>query len=517
MIASLDQFLFRTTDLALTVFGAPTDSQVWWPCGSQAPWGFGYVGKVTRRFLLKRVAATAIVAPAVIFGSRIRAALPTLPDLPSSDALLLRPGDAHFDDYQLAWNIRTILTPQLRALCKTSRSAGVMIDWCRSNNLPFALRSGGHCFEGLSQSSSVVIDTRQINQIKVDPATKTVTVGAGASLGDVYRRVAPLQLALPAGSCPTIGISGHVLGGGCGSLARVFGLACDNLLSIELIDPQGHQIRADARQNSDLFWACRGGGGGSFGAATAFCLQLHDVPKLFVFGIYWPDLAPSRAAKVMKDWQTWAPQAPHSIYAPLQMGRHASGRIYLYCFGYSVGSIQQLRRELRILSTSPEIASKSFLQAVNYFVGNSIDTSAQTKVKSDVNSPLSDDGLSTLMNEVSQKSGITILCEPYGGAIASTASDATAFPHRGDRLISFMYVSKWINLEDTQQRLKDMRDLYAAMRPYMSGRAYVNYCDLDLINWQSAYWGQNLTRLKQVKSAFDPDNVFQHAQSVPLA
>jgi FAD/FMN-containing dehydrogenase len=111
--------------------------------------------------------------------------------------LLLRPGDAQFADYQKSFNTRTALTPQLRALCKTAGAVGVVVDWCRSNNLPFALRSGGHSYEGFSQSSSVVIDTRLINAITVDKATKTATVGAGASLGQVYKAIAARGLAFP--------------------------------------------------------------------------------------------------------------------------------------------------------------------------------------------------------------------------------------------------------------------------------------------------------------------------------
>src|SRR6202035_4633249 len=119
------------------------------------------------------------------------------------------PSDAQFADYQKSFNARTALTPQLRALCKTASAVGVMVDWCRSNNLPFALRSGGHSYEGFSQSSSVVIDTRLLNAITVDKTTKTATVGAGASLGKVYKAIAARGLAFPRGRLPTGGGSRH--------------------------------------------------------------------------------------------------------------------------------------------------------------------------------------------------------------------------------------------------------------------------------------------------------------------
>src|ERR1700688_3980221 len=244
------------------------------------------MGRFTRRILLKQVAATAIIiAPAVFSGRAAMAQLPPLPNLPSTDALLLRPGDAQFADYQKSFNTRTMLTPQLRALCKTVNAVSVMVVWCGSNNLSFALRCGGHSYEGFSQSTSVVIDTRLLSAVTVDKGTKTATVGAGASLGQLYKGIAPAGFAFPGGSCPTVGVSGHVLGGGYGYLARPYGLACDNVLSIDLVNPQGQQIHADAQQNADLFWACRGGGGGSFGVVTGYRLRLFELASVFTFNI----------------------------------------------------------------------------------------------------------------------------------------------------------------------------------------------------------------------------------------
>jgi FAD/FMN-containing dehydrogenase len=135
---------------------------------------------MTRRSLLMQVSAVA--APAIFSGRTASAQLPQLPALSLSDALLLRPTDAHFADYQASFNVRTALTPQLLALCKTASGVTTVVEWCRSNSLPFAIRGGGHSYEGFSQSNGVVIDTRMLNAIAVDPKTNTATVGAGATL-----------------------------------------------------------------------------------------------------------------------------------------------------------------------------------------------------------------------------------------------------------------------------------------------------------------------------------------------
>jgi hypothetical protein len=203
----------------------------------------------------KEVAATAIAAPAAFAALRASsaAAWPKLPSLASSEALLLLSTDSNFAQYQQAYNRRTMLRPQLRALCKTPKSVAA-----RTNVLPFSLRSGGHSYEGFSQSANVVIDTRLMNEVEIDTASGILTVGAGAALGDIYKQIGAKGFAFSGGSCPTVGVSGHALGGDFGLLARPLGLACNSLQSIELVDPQGRIVEADQHQQLDLFWACRG-------------------------------------------------------------------------------------------------------------------------------------------------------------------------------------------------------------------------------------------------------------------
>jgi FAD/FMN-containing dehydrogenase len=478
--------------------------------------------RLTRRAVLTEGAAAVVATPALILTSAANAQLPAPPNLPSSDALLLRPGDAQFPQYQTSFNERTALTPQVRAMCKTPRAVGTMIDWCRSHNLAFALRCGGHSYEGLSQSNSVVIDTRLMNTVMVDAAASTATVGAGASLGALYQGIAPHGFAFPGGSCPTVGVSGHVLGGGYGYLARPFGLACDNLLSVDLVNAQGQLVHADAEQNADLYWACRGGGGGSFGAAVGYQLRLIKLASVYTFNIHLNGLAVAHAVSIMKEWQGWAPQAPNTIDSNFVITRTPNAAtIDLRCAGQSIGSLQELRRELNFLSSSVAVVQRSFINSVTYFAGGSQGWNYPSQImkgKSDyATAPMSDAGLSTLMDQVSRGTGIYVICDSYGGAVASPAAGATAFAHRNDTLYCLQYGSSWSDPKETPTRLNEMRRFYAAMRPYVSGAAYVNYCDLDLTDWQDAYWGENLARLKQIKKAFDPDNVFRHAQSVPPA
>jgi FAD binding domain/Berberine and berberine like len=478
---------------------------------------------ITRRGSLKALGAVTVFAPALVrHASAQTTSLPPLPNLTTNDALLLQPGQPGYDTYEPAANERVLLRPKLRALCKTANAVSVMVNWCRSNNLPFAVRSGGHSYEGFSQSASVVIDTRMLNQITFDRTARTMTVGAGATLGPVYEAIGAAGFGFPGGSCPTVGVAGHALGGGFGLIARPFGLACDNLQWLELVDPQGAITQVDAQHNPDLFWAARGGGGGSFGAVTRFRFKIYRISQVVVLGVTWR-LPQTRARQLFKAWQAWAPQAPANITTFLRVGHAAGGLIELHCAGQSIGSVAEFRRELGALTniaqpvTPPNLEPMSFLNGAKHFFGGPAPPTF-FKAKSDyITSPLTDAGVTTLLGQLETTPSVVAICDSYGGAINRVARDATAFAHRAGTLFCIQYFSEWTNAIETQTELGHIRTLYAAMRPYVSGECYVNYCDLDLTSWAQAYWGANLPRLRRIKAAFDPNNMFRHAQSVPVA
>jgi FAD/FMN-containing dehydrogenase len=452
-------------------------------------------------------------------------ALPPLPNLPASDVQFLRPGDRHYADFLPASSKRKQLAPALRAICKTEHAVAVMVDWVRSNNLAFATRCGGHSYEGLSQTSSVAIDVRGLTQIKVDKASNLVTVGSGVSLFELYSALAAQGMALQAGSCPTVGISGHLTGGGHGLLARSHGLTCDGLQQATVVDAQARTLHANATSEPDLYWACRGGGGGSFGVATEFQVGIFPLKTALTFGVSWK-LSQARAAQMFAAWQDFAPNAPSTITTIMKVGPAGGGLITMRCIGQSVGSESELRQQLRTLTnlqvpSSPlTVRSQSFLDAVKHFAGPLDYESILMKAKSDyVLTPLTDEAIADMMAAVAPipVGGIVLLCDSYGGKIADVASDATAFPRRAGTQYCIQYFSSWSRAANTPAHLTQVAKVYAAMRPHMPGASYVNYCDLDLADYATAYWGDNLARLVAVKQQYDPDNLFHHAQSVPVS
>lgn len=431
----------------------------------------------------------------------------------------------HHPDYasRLAvYNSRTALAPALFAVCDTTKAIGEVITWVRDKAVDFAVRSGGHSYEGFSNSPGVVIDLKNLNRVTFVRTSKTVTVGAGATLRDVQSALRTTGYALAAGTCPSVGLSGHVLGGGYGFLARKYGLAIDSLKSIRMVDASGRLVFADKTINPDLFWASRGGGGGSFGVATEFVLQVHPVPSVAVFGLSWA-LPQDRAARVVDAWQRWAPTADNGITALLNISRKDDRTIALQCRGQSLAKLAVLESGLRSLEAiepplSPHsIQQQSFWDAFLHFAGKQGDPKYQ-KEKSDFISSLSEAGIDTLLAQILGQTSnqIAVIFNAYGGAINALSEQETAFPHRKSVKFMMHYYSGWESSSATAERAGRMRSVYNAMRPHVPGKAYVNYCDSDLVNWPAAYWGQNLNRLKQVKRAVDSNNLFHFKQSIPL-
>jgi hypothetical protein len=194
----------------------------------------------------------------------------------------------------------------------------------------------------------------------------------------------------------------------------------------------------------------------------------------------------------MKAWQSGAPQAPRTIDSNLVVSKNPNGTLDLHAKGQSVGTLPELRRELQELPRAQSVLIRpmTFSDAVAFFSGKPGYPTRFMKGKSDyAAAPISDQGLDVFMTGLAEGLPKYVICDAYGGALAEIASDATAFAHRSGTLFCLQYGSEWDGPTDTKERLRDMSQFYGSLRPYMSGGAYVNYCDLDLPAYDTAYWG----------------------------
>jgi len=376
----------------------------------------------------KRLAGGAMLAPAVLGRAHAQSAFP-LADLKASlDPATVRvvsPADADYNRLSRAYNLRTLKRPQAIVLPRTAGGVGPIIAWARSRQVPFSVRGGGHSYEALSLSDSLVIDARLLNEVRVDAGERTASVGGGATLGQVYQTVGVRDLAVAGGSCPTVGVAGNTLGGGFGFLARQYGMACDSLVSAEMVDAGGRLLTADAGTNADLFWALRGAGSGSFGVVTRFVFGCQGVTQATVFRLTWR-LAPGRARALVNAWQSWAPNAPNQITSILRIAKSGSNTIALRCAGQWTGPAERVEAELRPLTAvaapSSDLTKRTttFLGTVAHFTPP--DEPAFMKGKSDyVAGPMDDAGIDTLLDGLGRlpANAITVICDAYGGARAN--------------------------------------------------------------------------------------------------
>jgi FAD/FMN-containing dehydrogenase len=406
------------------------------------------------------------------------------------------------------------------------------VRWCSKYDVRIAARSGGHSYAGYSTvQGGLIVDLSRLAGIRVAPGGKTVQVGSGNRLIDMYSALASRGLTVPAGSCPTVGVGGLALGGGVGLAGRALGTTSDNVRSLTVVTADGEAVTANARRNEDLYWACRGGGGGNFGIVTDFTFTTHAVrtASYFFAGFDWDDVG-----DVVARWQRWGPNAPPELFSlcALETG---SGGPTLNVFGQYMGSSGALRRVLAGLTSaarprSLQVGSARYMDLILRWAGCLSESPAQCRrppyepfaaKSSYVLSPVSARGIATMASWIERRQAQSslgsgaILLDSYGGAINDVPADATAFVHR-NALYSCQFAAYWGGGSGAQSAaLSWIRGFYRAMAPFVSRYAYQNYIDPDLTTWRTAYYGANLARLIDVKRQYDPDDLFRFRQSIP--
>ena len=480
---------------------------------------------MNRRELLQRTALLALPA----WMRTVDAADPAVAGLAHAlDGDVVRPGTARYTDARQLWDARfDALRPRAIAYCANAADVQRTIRWGHRYGIRVVPRSGGHSYAGYSSGNGVVVaDVSQLDRVSMSGGR--ARVGAGARLIDVYSALWQTGVTIPGGSCPSVGIAGLALGGGIGYSSRYLGLTSDALRGLRIVTADGRLLTCDTSQNADLFWACRGGGGGNFGMVTDLTFAASSVSTVSRYEIEWPW---EQAEQAVAAWQAFAPHAPDRLFSVLDLiatNPAAPGaRAHVVSGGQFLGSEADLTTLIQPLaSTGTPIRVKTF--TLSYFdavlhwagcrdAGSCTDRRIAFKAKSDfVNTPLPADGIKRLVAGVAARQGRglgALYLDPYGGAINATPKSATAFVHR-DALYSIQYTAQWSG--NATQSLGWLNGLYAQMRPYVSGFAYQNYIDPQLPDWQHAYYGSNLSRLRAVKRKFDPKNAFRFAQSIPL-
>lgn len=450
---------------------------------------------------------------------------------------VVRSSHADYERLRLPANARyDALRPLALLRCANSADVQTGLEFARRLKLPLAARGGGHSYIGNSTGSGrLIIDVGAMNQVSLQG--ETAVVGAGATLADVYSALLAQGRCIPSGSCLSVGIAGITQGGGFGVLDRAYGLSCDVLRAARLVTADGRELLCNENQNSDLFWALRGGGGGNFGIVTEFSFQTHAVQTLTQFAA---DFAASDWAAVLAAWSAWPQSMPDAIWSQLLLTPQGGCRVWGVCVGDA--SVLQgpwqavLERIGRPPLAPPTVQKRSYEDVlmgdcVNMELAACHLPSQNTagrlgRVAMAASSDFFDQALglnaATAAAEVlrtaiderrsSGRSGGVIM-NLMGGAIGRLAPEATAFVHRSAQFSAQYYCdqrpgSPAGSLDEADLWVQGMRQ---KMSPWSSSRAYQNYLNTLLPNPLPAFYGSNLARLQAIKASVDPQGLFKQS------
>ena len=444
--------------------------------------------------------------------------------------VLIHPGDDGYDEARTVFNAMVDRSPAVIARCSSADDVATVVQLARAEGLPLSVYGGGHGVTGAAVcDGGICADMRGMHAVTVDPDARIAIVEAGATWGEVDAATQEHALAVTGGRVSTTGVAGLALGSGSGWLERSFGFVCDNLVMAEVVTADGRQVVASTDENPDLFWGLRGGGG-NFGIVTRFHLALHPLGPIVLGGmLMYPAEMGRDLLRVFRDFIASAPDevgagfaficAPPLDFVPEPVrGQPVIGVVC--CYAGSVEDGIEAFRPLRefgppaidMVEPMPYVAVQQLLDGpnpkgmFNYWSG-------------DFFAELPDEAIDVLVDGATKPvSPMTqIILVPGGGAISRVDEDATAFGQRNAPW-NIHYLSMWPDPADTDANVAYTRALAASMKPWTTGRLYLNFIgDEGLERVEAAFGPEKFARLQALKKTWDPTNLFRQNQNIPPA
>ncbi|MFF3767499.1 FAD-binding oxidoreductase [Streptomyces sp. NPDC001922] len=496
----------------------------------------------SRRGLIKASAAAgvgSVVLPGVTAaGAPAASAASTAPASAAADSAaggqarltgrIVRPDDPGYADASLGWDELFVHYPLVIVYAQRTQDVVNALAWSRQHDVALRVRSGGHSLEGWSNvDNGIVIDVSELKSVRIDTASRVATVGAGLNQLEAVTTLAKKNLAVTTGTEGSVGLSGATLGGGFGFLTRYLGMACDGLIGAEVVVAKGADraevIKADLRNNADLLWALRGAGNGNFGIVTSLTYQASPLRSVAYVQATWDGIGNLRG--IFDAWQRTAPSADKRLGTQLEIHRNQ-----ILLFGVLAEGTEAEAKKLLapILSVgTPEVSAETGNWG-DIYTGFQIPTEdepANWKFFSQFTTEpfprKAIDVIASFMRDAPTDDS-NFFTQAFGGAVRRPPRGGTAFPHR-DALFYSEPGAGWGTRgePDSGDELTPVAQAWIAefsqaLRPYVNG-AYVNVPNVGMQEWETAYWGRNVDRLRRIKQKYDPHNVFQYEQSIPPA
>lgn len=440
---------------------------------------------------------------------------------------IVRQDDSSYDAARLGYNHLFRHRPQAIVYCTETLDVMNALAWARRNDVPVRVRSGGHCLEGWSSvDDGLVIDVSRMKSAHIDAASNVATVGAGLRQLEAVTALGNAGCAAPTGTEGTVGLVGATLGGGFGLLTRAFGMASDNLLAAEIVVASSGggatTLIADEQNNTDLLWALRGAGNGNFGIVTSLTYRTHPLTQTIYVTATWSGL--DDLPEVYEAWQQSAPHVDNRMTSQLEITRDHFVLIGTLASGTESEAVDMLKPVVSV--GTPEITVENDAWA-DIYAGFQIppdDELANWKFLSQfIYEPYPPEAVNlikTFMKHAPTPES-NYFTNSLGGAVkTSEPVGGSVYAHR-----NALYYAEpgagWGTRgglpapEDplTPECEAWVAEFGEALQPFVGG-AYVNVPNAGMPNWETAYWGTNVDRLRTVKAKYDPDNVFSYEQSV---
>ena len=431
---------------------------------------------------------------------------------------ILLPDDLRYEDARTVFNAMINRRPGIIAQCTSVDDVVRAVRFGRDLGIEIAVRGGGHSVAGKALTEGgLVIDLRRMNTVSVNPEARTVTIAGGATMSHLDRATQPYGLVTTGGRVSTTGAGGFILGGGSGWLDRKFGLACDNLLSADLVTADGSVVHASEDDNPELFWALHGGGG-NFGVATSFALRLHELPSVTAALLLWLPEAGPRALRAYRDFMESAPDeigggalyltGPAEPFVPEHLrGRLAFAVLVIYAGPEAVARkvaapMLELAHEGGFVAEMPYADMQCMLDDPpgyrNYWSAEYLDAFPDEAV----------DLFCARAADMVVPSPSQHVLFPQGGAVGRGLADYPV-PWRHAPWCVHPF-GLWEDPADDERARRWAHNIRTDLRPWSSGAVYLNFIGEEGEDRVVAGFGpQNYVRLARVKAQYDPDNVFR--------
>jgi hypothetical protein len=439
---------------------------------------------------------------------------------------LLRPGESGFEDARAIWNVMVARRPGLIARCADVSDVQNAVRAGAETRILTAIRCGGHSLAGFSTcDGGMVIDLSRMRQVTVDPEARRARIAGGCLLGSIDTATQKAGLVFPSGVVSHTGASGLILGGGTGWLTRRFGLSCDNVEGFTLVTADGSVLRVNAKENPDLFWALRGGGG-NFGVVTEFEVRLHPLAAVVLAEGLSPEADIRLLLELWRDFMADAPLdlkwnidlrlAPHTKEVPAELrGRPVASNSLVWTGDPEAGR-PYLERALSMCS--PDSVSSKIVPFMNLqtMADSVFPHGRRYYTKSGYFTYLGDSVIDRLVEAVAAiPSPETQIELAYlGGAAARMAANETAF---GDRSAPFIMnlLANWSEASADVGNISWIRGLFNKLRPAMKPGVYVNFMSGDEQDRVPEAYQERWDRMVAIKTHYDPHNFFRLNQNVP--